>query len=57
MSGPLGVDRRRVAAVDARSPGGWEVPAPLPEPAANRPRVLADVVAGAGEQRLEAGGL
>ena len=44
ISGPLDVDRRRVAGVDPRSPGGWDVPARLPEPAATRPRVLADVV-------------
>jgi hypothetical protein len=39
-----GVDRGRVATVDPGSPGGWEVPARLPEPAVTRPRVLADVV-------------
>jgi hypothetical protein len=39
-----GVDRSRVATVDPRSPGGWEVPARLPDPAATKPRVLADVV-------------
>ena len=44
ISGPLSVDRRRVATVDSRSPGGWDVPVPLPEPGANRPRALADVV-------------
>jgi hypothetical protein len=39
-----GVDRSRIATVDPRSPGGWDVPARLPEPSTTRPRVLADVV-------------
>jgi hypothetical protein len=43
-TGPVGVDRSRVAGVDPRSPGGWEVPVHLPEPDATRPRELADVV-------------
>ncbi len=43
-SGPVGVDRGRVATVDPRSPGGWEVPPRLPDPGATRPRALADVV-------------
>ena len=34
---PLGVDRGRVAFVDPRSPGGWEVPARLPDPGAVAP--------------------
>ena len=41
---PVGVDRGRVATVDPRSPGGWEVPPRLPDPVVTRPRVLADVV-------------
>ncbi len=41
---PLGVDRSRVATVDPRSAGGWEIPRRLPDPGATRPRVLADVV-------------
>ena len=53
-SGPLGVDRSRVAGVDPRSPGGWEVPARLPEPTATRPRALADLVL---TMALEAGRL
>ena len=43
-SGPVGVDRSRVAGVDPRSPGGWEVPRELPQPGSARPRELADVV-------------
>jgi hypothetical protein len=43
-SGPLDVDRSRVATVDPRSPGGWEVPPRLPDPGTTRPRLLADVV-------------
>jgi len=43
-SGPVGVDRGRVATVDPRSPGGWEVPPALPDADTTRPRVLADVV-------------
>ena len=39
-----GADRSRVATVDPRSPGSWEVPARLPEPAGSRPRDLGDVV-------------
>jgi hypothetical protein len=50
----LGVDRSRVAGVDPRSPGGWEVPARLPEAGATRPRALADVVLA---MALEAGRL
>jgi hypothetical protein len=41
---PTGVDRSRVAGVDPRSPGGWEVPVRLPDPRSARPRELADVV-------------
>lgn len=41
---PAGVDRSRVAGVDPRSPGGWEVPARLPEPGTTPARELADVV-------------
>lgn len=44
VSSPIGVDRSRVAGVDPRSPGGWEVPVRLPDPATSRPRELADVV-------------
>jgi hypothetical protein len=40
----LHVDRSRVAGVDPRSPGGWEVPVRLPDPGTARPRELADVV-------------
>jgi hypothetical protein len=43
-SGALGVDRSRVAAVDPRSPGSWELPPRLPDPGTTRPRVLADLV-------------
>jgi hypothetical protein len=53
-SGALGVDRSRVAGVDPRSPGGWEVPARLPEAGTTRPRALADVVLA---MALEAGRL
>jgi hypothetical protein len=53
-SGPVGVDRSRVATVDPRSPGGWEVPVRLPDPRAARPRELADVVLA---MALEAGRL
>jgi hypothetical protein len=42
-SSPLAPDRGRVAAVDPRSPGGWEVPAVLPDATTSRPRDLADV--------------
>jgi hypothetical protein len=43
-SQPTGIDRRRVAGVDPRSPGGWEVPIRLTDPGSLRPRALADVV-------------
>ena len=39
-----GTGRSRVAAVDPRSPGSWEVPGRLPDPAGSRPRDLGDVV-------------
>ena len=40
----LGIGRSRVAGVDPRCPGGWEVPARLPAPQDRRPRELGDVV-------------
>jgi hypothetical protein len=53
-AGTTGMDRRRVAAVDPSSPGGWEVPAVLPDPARTPAREAGDVVLA---MALEAGRL
>lgn len=39
-----GIGRSRIATVDPRAPGSWEVPARLPAPASGHPRALGDVV-------------